>query len=510
MKKRRKNISGVLRICIIAIAVLAQLNLLALLVINLRAHFIYIYFVVEIVALLEVHVLVDKNRSPSYTIGWVVIILVLPVFGALLYLLWWRTGSHSRKSEEARKILGKRGQWLKCDAKNLNEIKDSHPYGKRMAEYLENEGFPLFKNTKSKYYALGERQFEDVLVDLEKAQRFIFIETYILSEGELWGKIHSVLKRKAKQGVLIRLLYDDIGSLLSIPENLIKELENDKIYVKAFNEVNRFFAKLYINYRNHQKIIVIDGNIGYTGGTNLADEYANLFPKYGHWKDDAIRLEGDAVWSLTVTFLQMWEMESHVSEDYLKFKSTDTVLGDGFYQPFSDGPLNTVYKPAEVMYHQMVSKAREYVYITTPYLVVDSSMLYSLKRAAMSGVDVRIVTPKIWDRWYIHMITRSNYETLLEAGVRIYEYSPGYIHSKIIITDDEFAITGSINMDYRSFYLNYENAVWVFGAPVIQDIRKDITEIFAMSEEITLEDLKRVPVRTKYIQSFLRLFAPLL
>jgi len=304
-------------------------------------------------------------------------------------------------------------------------------------------------------------------------------------------------------------LYDDLGSIITLPKDFIRQLENDGIKVMAFNPVHRYVSRFYLNFRNHQKIVVIDGNIGYTGGANLADEYANLYEKHGHWKDTAIRLEGEAVWTLTVTFLQMWQTESRVEEDYGKYRPTTGTGEDGFFQPFSDSPVsgNNV---AKILYRQIISSAKKYVYITTPYLVIDDEMVNELCLAALTGTDVRIVVPKVYDKWYVYKVTCSNYKRLLEAGVRIYEYTPGYIHAKTIISDDDNAVVGSINMDYRSFYLHFENGVWICGSSVIQDIREDILLTMDQCEEIILDEWNRRPWYKKACELLFRIFAPLL
>ncbi len=509
-RKAEKKVAGMIRIIIVGLAVLAQLFLLALVVTRLRYNAVYIYFLFEVLGLLAILVLIDKKRNSSYTVLWVTVILILPVFGYLLYILWGRTATKGRRSVRIQETLTRGVKYLEQDPEVYAELEEAHPWRKRIAGFLIREGFPLYNNTKCEYFSLGELQFEQMLLDMEKAKHFIFLEYFILSEGKLWDRIREVLKHKAAQGVEVRILFDDFGSIITLPNNFIKQLKNEGIQAMAFNPVHRYISRLYINYRNHQKIVVIDGNIGYTGGTNLADEYVNIFPKHGHWKDTAIRLEGDAVWSLTVTFLQMWETESKIQEEYLNYRPTINITGDGFYQPFSDGPVNNPRNPAETMYRQVISNAKEYVYITTPYLVINDSMIDALCTAAMGGIDVRIITPKIWDHWYVHMVTRSNYGRLIRAGVRIYEYTPGYIHAKTIISDDDQAITGSINMDYRSFYLHFENGVWICGAPVLEKIKEDIVATFEVSEEIDLQEWENRPWWVKILQAFLRLFAPLL
>jgi cardiolipin synthase len=508
--KKQRNIDGIVRIVLVGLAVLAQLFLLILLVTLLRQNSVYIYFLLEVLGLIGALVLANKNDNSTYTISWLIIILVLPVFGFLLYLLWGRTSLHGRKSKMIRAVLAQKNRWLKKDPEVQAQLQQTYPSVHTMACYLEQDGFPLYKNTTSRYFELGELQFDEMLNDMKKAQKFIFLEYFILAQGQLWDRFHKVLKRKASQGVDVRLLFDDMGSIIVLPDNLLRELKNEKIMAHRFNPVHKHISRFYVNYRNHQKIAVIDGNIGYIGGTNLADEYANLYTKHGHWKDTAIRMEGDAVWSLTITFLQMWMSETGIQEDCFLYRPTVEMKGDGFYLPFSDGPVNNPDNPAEMMYLKMIFNAKDYVYITTPYLVIDNPMLDALCAAARGGVEVRIITPKIWDHWYVHMVTRSNYGRLIEAGVRIYEYTPGYIHAKTIISDDEHAITGSINMDYRSFYLHFENGVWMCGTPVLKDIIRDLNETFKVCEKISLEEWKNRPLHIKILQAFLRLFIPLL
>ncbi|NLW60605.1 MAG: cardiolipin synthase [Firmicutes bacterium] len=509
-RKNERTIAGIIRLVFVGLLILAQIFLVALVVRHLKHNTVYLYLLLEAFSLVAILWLLNNSGNSSYAVVWLVVILLLPVFGFLLYLLWGWAAPRSRKSRRTQQALRRGIQFLKHDPEVYAELEQAHPWRKRMAGFLIREGFPLYKNTRCQYYPLGELQFEQMIRDLEKAERFIFIEYYILAQGRLWERIYEVLRRKARQGVEVRILYDDLGSIITLPNNFMAQLKNEGIQALAFNPVHRYVSRLYINYRNHQKIVVIDGNIGYTGGTNLADEYANLYPKYGHWKDTAIRLEGEAVWSLTVTFLQMWEAESREKDDYLKYRPSVNITGDGFYQPFADSPVNNPNNPAETMYRQLIANAREYVYITTPYLIIDDTMAETLCTAAKSGVDVRIITPKITDHWYVHIVTRSNYGRLLKAGVRIYEYSPGYIHAKTIISDDDHAVTGSINMDYRSFNLQFENGVWICGAPVLKAIKEDILATFAVSEEIDLAAWQRRSWLVKSLEGVFRLFAPLL
>jgi cardiolipin synthase len=452
--------------------------------------------------------LVSRNKNSGFTIAWLLVIFVLPIVGYVLYVLWGRDISRSKRSKKTQAAIDRGMTFLEKDSGVNAEFGLAHPTRKRTSEYLLRNGFPLYKNTKSRYFSLGELQFQEMLKEMEQAQKFIFMEYFVVGSGELWDKFEDVLIRKAKQGVEIKLLFDDFGSIGAASEKIVNNLAKHGIEAIRFNPVHKSIAWLYANYRNHQKITVIDGNIGYTGGTNLADEYANLYQKHGHFKDTAIRLEGDAVWSLTAAFLQMWESESDAQMDYNSYRPSRDIIGDGFYQPFTDDPLNTA-NPAETSYRMIINNAKDYVYITSPYLIIDNTMMKALCSAAMSGCDVRIITPKIWDHWFVHMVTQSNYGELLKAGVKIYEYTPGYVHAKMIISDDDHAIIGSINMDYRSFYLHYENAVWFCGAPALRPIKEDIEELFDISEQIKLDDWLRRPIYGKCFQAVFRLFAVL-
>lgn len=510
MRATGKKVMGTIRLVSAGVAVIAQLILLAVLVLNLKQYTVYPYLILQTLGFALALILVDLNANSSYTVTWLVIILMMPVFGLLLYALWGRTGTKTKRSRKTQAVLKNGYKWLVKHEHTFERLTQAHPDRRRIAEYLGKEGFPLYAGTTSRYYALGEHHLEAMMQDMEKAKDFIFLEYFILDEGEIWDRIHGIIRRKAAEGVEVRLLYDDFGSIIKAPEHLVRTLMEEGIRVIPFNPVNRLITRFYINFRNHQKITVVDGHIGYTGGANLADEYANLYPKLGHWKDTGIRLEGEAVWGLTVTFLQMWESETGKTEDYSRYKSTLKVTGDGFYQPFTDGPVNNPHNPAETMYRQIISNAKEYVYITTPYLVINDFMIDVLCIAAKSGIDVRIVTPKVWDRWYVHMVTRSNYGKLMASGVRIYEYTPGYIHAKTILSDDDNAIVGSINMDYRSFNLHFENGVWICGSPVLKDIRRDIEETLMICEEISLQAWQRRPLTVKLLQGVLRLFGPLL
>ena len=505
MKRKLNNrLAGMFRVALVVLAVAGQVALVIFLVRVMQEQAVVLYFLIQGIAVIDIFILVGKHQNASYTMAWVLLILLLPVTGHLLYVLWGRRGKHRRM----RRTLARTQGFLEKDPAVYRALGEEQPLRKRLSGYLGRLGFPLYRGTACTYYPLGDYQFPAMLQDMEQAQRFIFLEYFILSQGRLWDAFQEVLIRKAAQGVEVRVMYDDLGSLFTVPDKLEEELGQWGIPVVRFNPIHYSTSRLYINYRNHQKICAIDGEIAYTGGTNLADEYANYYPKHGHWKDTAIRLEGDAAWSMTVFFLQMWEAQTRTEQDFEKYRPQKPgQMAPGFYQPFIDGPMNNSDNPAEIMYRSMIHNAREYVYITTPYLVVDNSMIDALCTAALGGTDVRIITPHIWDKSYVHMATQSSYALLLRAGVRIYEYTPGYIHAKTLLSDGDHCITGSINMDYRSFYFHYENAVWICGAPVLSEIHADFLETLSQCQEIHMEEWEKRPLYRKIFQGFFRLFA---
>lgn len=510
-RNTERTIASFFRIAIVAIVILMQIVLIMLLVRYLRTNALWVYILIEFAAIIQMLVMANKNRRGATTVSWVIVIAALPVFGYILYLLWGRSETRGKRCDRTRASIAYGEQYLEKDPTVYAKLTEEHPRRKRISGYLGRMSFPLYQNTCCQYYPLGEQQFDAMIKDMEKAEKFIFMQYFILDGGVLWNRIRDVLAEKAKQGVEIRLMYDDLGSILCAPEKDLRKLKESGVQIIRYNPVHKFISRLFLNFRNHQKMTIVDGHIAYTGGTNIADEYINAYPKHGHWKDTGIRIEGAAAWSMTVTFLSMWNGETGESSEYDIYHPQKRVEGNGgYFQPFADGPVNNPDNPAEVMYRTIIANAMDYVYITTPYLVIDNAMQEELITAARSGVDVRIITPRVYDHWYVHNVTRSNYLDLLRAGVRIYEYVPGYIHGKTIISDDDHAVTGSINMDYRSFHMQFENGVWICGDPVLKDIKQDILQTMDVSEEILLESWEDRPWYTWLLQGILRVFAILM
>ncbi len=507
----KNQVSGITRAVTVGIAVLLQLAAMVALVYYLRFFSVLAYYVIEIFGVILIFALV--NDSESYKQFWIVIVLGFPVFGFFLYFMWGRKRTNSKSNRRFREVDGKMLDSLKQDQNQevIRQFQSIHPNKVQISRFLLREGFPLYNNTEVAYYGLGEEMMEAMLEDMRRAQSYIFLEYFIIKQGIFWQKVYEILKEKAKAGVEIRLLLDDFGGIIINTARFREEVRSNGIRLAEFAPIHKDIERLSFNYRNHQKITIIDGNIGYTGGINIADEYVNEQRRFGHWKDTAVRLEGDGVYSLTCFFLEMWQIAEGTEElDYTLFKPTARIESESMVQPFADGPANNPKNTAESAYIHMINKARDYIYITTPYLVLDLKMVDDLCRAAESGVDVRIITPHIYDKWYVYMVTVSNYGNLLKKGVHIYEYQPGFIHAKNVVADDEIAVCGTINMDYRSFFLHYEDAVLMSKTPAVMEIKQDFLNTLGQCREIQYVDWLHRPMRQRFIQSVLRLFSPLL
>ncbi len=504
------NLSGFLKATLVGLLVLAQFAMIISLTYALRGYTIYLYSGIQVLSIIIVIGLVNDNRNNSYKISWICIIAALPVTGHIMFVLW---GNRRRRKIDLHILqkLQRGAQFLEFNKEVSERFENKYPTKSRLAKFLESNSFPLFKNNKIEYYPMGEDVFEAIFLEMERAEKFILLNFFIVADGVLWRRMHEVLLKKMREGVEVKFLYDDFGATLRTPTHFKRSLEHEGMQVRAFNPIHKYTDKLYMNYRSHQKIIVIDGNVGFTGGMNLADEYVNLVDRYGVWKDNAVRVEGDAVWGLTVTFLQMWEVSSGGTPmDYNPYRPSKVFEENDVYcQVISDGPANNPRNPIEDTYKQMIYYAKKVLYITTPYLIIEDDMRDALITAARSGIDVRIITPFIPDKKNVKVLTTYNYGRLLEAGVRIFEYSPGFIHAKTILTEDS-AIIGTINMDYRSFHLHYECGVWICDKNTVQTIRDDLLFTMDQSHEMSLAEWKQRPVWIKMYEKVLNLFSTLM
>lgn len=513
--KKRGNI-GLIRFSVIIFGIFLQICIFGSLVYVMKEYAVYLYTAFRLFGLVKVLDMNNKDGRSPYTKFWTIIILLIPVFGELLYMFWGRTGKPGRRSRSLLnrlndiKPLYHEGIGIETIDDNIYKRHTSNQ--EKLHRFLHREGFPLYINTSSTYIPDGRTYFERLFEDLKEAKRYIFLEYHIIEHGEVWNELLEILKERASNGVEIKLIYDDIGSL-SVHYKTMKSLKEDGIDAIAFNQIRNVKSSLYANYRNHQRIVVIDGYVAYTGGINITDKYRISKKGEDVLKDSAIRIEGDAVYSMTYIFLQMWHLERPEVLDVDDFKSIEVnkvLLTTGLYQPFSDGPLNNPDNPAEKIYQQIIANANDYIYITSPYLNLDSNMRDYLCTAARSGVDVRIIIPRKYDRPQWKTLTNANLNELVRAGVKVYRYLPGHIHSKTIIADGDLAILGTINMNYRSFYLHFENGVFTSDELLICDIKDDLEEILINCELVMLDEIENKTKKNSLNEALIKSISPLL
>lgn len=505
--KDKRGIRMPIRIIISGLLLLAQIGFLLTVFINVSINSTWAYLLSVFLGIFMVIYIVSRRGNPSYKIAWIIFILVFPIFGISVFLLWGggRVLPHMRKKME--KCEAHYFPYLKEDVAIENKLHYYDIVHSRQADYLIREsGYPLYDGTSTEYLSPGEKFLPRFLEELEKAEKYIFIEFFILAEGEMWDDIFRILKQKAKQGVEIRIIFDDFGSIKRQHKDFLRRVTAAGIKISVFNPIKPSF-NMFMNNRNHRKIVVIDGKTAVTGGINIGDEYINREERFGYWLDSAVIIKGKAVKSFLVMFCSMWEFTTKERLRIAKYITDYSVDAEGFVIPYSDDPLNE-HNPAEGLYMQILNSAQRYVYIASPYLIIDSTMISVLQMAAKSGVDVRIVTPHIPDKKYVHPVTQYNYLELLEAGVKIYEYLPGFIHSKLFVSDDKIATVGTINMDYRSFILHFECGTWINDNNTVSDIRNHFEEIFTVSKEITLKEWSHRPIKRRLIEIMLHLFSP--
>lgn len=465
---------------------------------------------VFLISVATVIAIVNRSMSPESKVTWLIVTFV-PVFGPLLYLMF---GERRLSKKELKQL-----QELNSIAFHENNGRQLHlqlqetdkpAYGIINALLHMESNAEVYDQTDSQFFASGEEMWQQMLEDLKRAEKFIFLEYYIVDEGLMWDSILEILEEKAAQGVDVKMLYDDIGCMVTLPGDYTVYLRSKGIDAHKFNKVIPRMTVAY-NNRDHRKILVIDGQISYTGGINLADEYINHIERFGHWKDSGIRIDGPATQAFTRLFLMNWYINRGEISDFDQYHlENQTRFGSGLCIPYGSGP-KPIYKTkvGKIVYQNLINQAEDFVYITTPYLIIDYDLTEDIKNAAMRGVDVRIVTPHIPDKKLIQLVTRGAYPDLLSAGVRIFEYTPGFIHSKQMIVDDRFAAVGTINLDYRSLVHHYENAVLLYKTESIADIRKDFEGIFEQSQEIFPDTINPTWYQMM-IKEVTQLFAPML
>lgn len=470
----------------------------------------YISTTLHALSIIVVFFIIYKNSNPAVKLAWIVPILLFPIFGGFLYLVFGHLFIPrilKRNIVNSNAILSEN---IEQDMAILDSLAEKDYSVYSQCKYISKFGdAPVWCNTLTHYFSDGEEYLSALLEDLDKAKKYIFIEYFIISQGYMWTQILEVLKRKVEEGLEVRIIYDDFGSTTVLPPKYYLQLEKIGIKCICFNRIFPLFSMI-MNNRDHRKIVVIDGQIGYTGGINIADEYINRKERFGYWKDAGLRLEGDAVTNMVILFLQIWAISKGTDFDPKPYLSKNIDINNSSYiQPYGDSPLDEE-AVAENVYLNIINNSKKYLWIYTPYLIMDNVMMESLKLACKRGVDVRIVTPGIPDKKMVFYMTRCSYKPLMEAGAKLYEYTPGFIHAKCTLCDDSIVDIGTVNYDYRSLYHHFECGVLMYNSSIVDDLKKDMENSFEVSEEITEDFLYKRRFNINVAGPILHLFAPLL
>lgn len=481
----------------------------------LKGYYIYLRTLMSVIAICLVIHEFNKYSVPEFKMTWIFLILVTPVFGALLYIYLHLSVRDRELSHSYMRNQSETKKYLIQDEDTLERLRKVHPNGAAMAKYLAKlSGSPVYENTKCEYYSTGESAFEALKSDLEAAESFIFMEFFIINtKHSIWHEILDILKRKSEDGIEVRIVYDGMGSGPHMPKNYADTLKSFGIKCRVFSPIMPLLST-YQNNRDHRKICVIDGKIAYTGGINIADEYVNRINRFGYWKDDAVRFFGDAVAGFTALFLEIWNIETPDGfdnyESYINAaKGACQINNGGYIVPFGDNPIDD-YPVGKRAYIDNLSNAHDHVYIATPYLVIDNEMFEALRFAAQKGIKVKIIMPHHPDKAYAFWLAHIYYTELVNAGIEMYEFMPGFLHSKLSVVDGKRAIVGTVNHDYRSMYLHYECGAYMLDVPEIADIEKDFEETLKKCKRITYDDCLNFPFYQRVIGKVARLFAPLI
>ena len=512
-KRRKKGLLRILfsRVGLTAALIFVQFGILYSLYDLFRDNFQWFSGAIIVFTIMTVFYLFDLDMDSTAKLTWLLLITLLPVPGAILLLFTQKDIGHSaiksRLEELVDQTRGKLGRYDKL--KSDEEIESSGTAA--LCRYLNQSGsFALYKNTQTQYFPVGEDAFEAMISELKRARNFIFLEYFIVDEGKMWGEVLKILADKVKYGVDVRLMYDGMCEVSLLPYDYPQRLSSLGIKCKPFSPIRPFLSTHY-NYRDHRKILVIDGKTAFTGGINMADEYINHRERFGHWKDTAIMLKGDAVKSFTLMFLQMWNLTIPTPEwdRYLNATNKYDFETDGCIMPYCDSPLDN-FKVGQTVYLDILARAKRYVHIMTPYLILDNELETALKFAALRGVDVKLILPGIPDKKLTYALAKSYYQYLTDAGVKIYEYTPGFLHAKVFVSDDEKAVVGTINLDYRSLYHHFECAAYMYRSSCISDIERDFEETLTKCRAVTPDTIRHEKLFYKLGGSIMRLAAPLL
>ena len=514
--KQKRHIVGKIfsRTTLIILLFILQIALFVLAIYFLSSYF-YTYFIITyFISLLLIFIILPRDQEQTYKIAWIVVIVIFPIIGAIIYTLVQIDflPRKFRKAYQQKMDLPKK--YLKPNEKNLEELKKIDPHFAGAAQYLQDSpGFPIYKGEGLKYYPSGEAAFDDVLNALRSATKFINIEFFIVKDGIFWKAVEEILVEKAKNGVEVRLLYDGLNEMFNLPRRFPKMMKAKGIQTHVFAPAKSSYPHRE-NYRNHRKSIIVDGRIGFVGGLNLADEYINKEVRFGYWKDAVMKIEGEATNPFTVMFFTMWDLHSKKEFDISPYlvgpkENEEDNNKISYIIPYGDAPFNDdpiCYK----IYLEIINKATKYVYISSPYLVLTREFSNALIYAAQRGVDVRLLTPGIPDKKIPFMVARTYYKKLIKNGIKIYEYTPGFNHSKLFVSDDLVFTVGSTNLDYRSFFLSFENGVYGFDKDLALTIKDDLLKAYSESHFIDLEAYKKFKLGGKFVGQIFRIFIPLL
>ncbi len=499
-------LNAIKRVLIVAIGVILQFGFAIVIRLFFYKYLGIITLIYTILSILIVLGILKESTRLSNDLPWVILILIFPIFGTILLITLGRNYSKNKLLKNIFLYEKKYSDYLVQDEKIKEDVENKKL--DNITYLINRTNYFVSTNNDITYYNFGEKFYPELLKELKKAEKFIFMEYFIINEGVMWNGILDILKDKAAKGVEVRVLYDDMGSIAMLSTNYSKKLAEFGIKCIPFNKLSPFRG-IFMNNRDHRKITIIDGKVAFSGGVNLSDEYINVNSKLGVWKDNGIKIVGDAIWNLTVMFLNLWNANVNEDKDITIFKHNFNNKNDnkGYVIPYGVAPLHKDLIGEDV-YINMINSAKEYLYIMTPYLIIDTDIVNSLCRAAKRGVDVRIIVPGIPDKKIVYTQTTSFFKVLYDNGVKIYKFTKGFVHSKVFLSDNIRAVVGTINMDYRSLYLHFENGIYMEEVSQIYEIYKDFENTFKDCKKLNEKDVKAGFIKSLW-QSILRLFAPL-
>ena len=510
LPKSRKNLLRIIfsRLGLVVITIIAELVLLVGAYLWAFSYFKWLVLVQFVFTIIMILYLFNCSMDASAKLTWLFLIMLAPVPASIFLWFTQKNFGHRMVKERTAELIEATKDMLQQDKETLYAPELIESGTDDLCRYVNRSGcFPIYKNTSTTFFPSGEAKFEAMLEELKKAEKFIFLEYFIITEGFMWGSILKILADKAAQGVDVRVMYDGMCEISTLTADYPKRLAKLGIKCKPFSAIHPFLSSHY-NYRDHRKILVIDGKVAFNGGVNLADEYINKEERFGHWKDTAVMVKGQAVESFTLMFLQMWNLtEQDVKWDECKVEAS--AESDGYVMPYCDCPLDGE-RVGESVYMDILYRAKHYVHIMTPYLILDNELETALKYAAQRGVDVKIILPGIPDKKIAYSLAKSHYSQLVKYGVKIYEYDPGFVHAKIFVSDNEKAVVGTINLDYRSLYHHFECATYMYKTSCVSEIEADYQETLKKCSAVTNESIKNEKIFYKVFGAIVKILAPLM